>query len=483
MSLLYTPSPIQQEFHLCPADEILFAGSAGPGKSLALLMDPIQTQLVYEHERVKRREIQRSTGWAIHFRREFPMLAQTLDRAHTYFPKIDPKVHWNGDAYTFTFSCGYKFQFAHLKNPKDWQNYDSNQYTHLGFDELRQFEEEQYIRLATRVRSSDPELQKRKRIVSCTNPDPGWVRQRFIEPAPQGKKLLVTKVPLDDGTIAERTRIFIPATLKDNPDAAFRRDYELQLQDKPEHIRKSLLYGDWFVVAGAFFATEWYPNIHVCEPFKLPTGWKRFRSSDWGYKSPGCVHWWAVDTEGNFTCYREYTFQNTYVDDVAKQIREFERADGTWDEKSDISKLTGPLDTQAWEQRGQKGPSMAEVFASKGVYWEKCEKNKLASVQQLIRRLRQRSKLRAGDDGVPGIRFFKTCRKAITTIPSIGTDDKNAELPADGGQDHWLDSALYACAYRTIAADSDIGPQRRDEEDELLDRRRLKRGRYGYGGF
>lgn len=485
MASLYDPSPIQQEFHLCPADEILFAGSAGPGKSLALLMDPIQTQLFFEHERWRKGQIQQSEGWAIHFRREFPMLAQTLDRAHRFFPKIDQKVHWNGDSYTFTFQCGYKIQFGHMKNLNDWQNYDSNQYTHLAFDEVVQFEKEQYEALRTRVRSSDPEMARRKRVVSATNPSGNWVREMFVDPCPEGRRLMVTKLKMDDGSIEKRTRIFIPATLKDNPDAAFRRDYERTLQGAPEHIRKARLYGDWYVIAGAFYINEWDPKVHIVEPFKLPSGWTRFRSGDWGYKSPGCVHWWAVDTDGNLTCYREYTFQNTYVDDVARKIREIEIADGVWDEKRDCSKLTGPLDTQAWEQRGQRGPTMAEVMANHGVYWTKCEKNKYSAVQQFIRRLKQRDRVRKDADPIPGIRFFHTCRNAIKTIPALGTSETDAELPADGGPDHWHDSVLYACSYRSLSAESDVAPAKRDYEDDLELQRKKRRqssgGRHGYG--
>ncbi|MDQ3097606.1 MAG: phage terminase large subunit [Chloroflexota bacterium] len=477
---LYEPAPVQREFHLCPADEILFAGSAGPGKSLALLMDPIQTQVVFEHARWQRKEITESTGWAIHFRRTTPQLATTLARAHRILHKVDPNGRWKEDSNTFIFSCGYRFQFAHMKDDDDWAGYDSNDYTHLAFDELVTFTIQQYQMLTTRVRSDDPELQKRLRIVSATNPAPNWVREYFVDPAPEGRKLLVQNLTMDDGTVETKTRVFIPATLKDNPNESFRKKYEKNLQGQPEHVRRARLYGDWYVVDGAFFMQEFIPNLHVVAPFKIPEGWRRHRSCDWGYKSPGCVHWWAVDTHGDMVCYREFTFQNMYVDEVAAKIREFELADGTWDERKDVSKLTGPLDTQAWEERGNRGKSMAEVFVEKGVWWDKADKKRLPNVGQFIRRLRSRTKATEDDVGTPGIRFFRTCRKAITTIPAIGTDSGNPELPQDGGPDHWLDSTLYSCGYRTIAADSDDAPQRSEHDNELERARQRKRGRGGY---
>lgn len=480
---LYDPSPVQQEFHLCTADEALLGGAAGPGKSFALLMDPIQTQLIDEAERVRNGEIASSVGKAIHFRREFPMLTDTLDRAHRLFPKIDPKVHWDGDLRTFTFSCGYKYQFAHLKEKGDWRIYDSNEYTHIGFDELVQFEHDQYRYVSTRCRTSDPVLMKKLRVRGATNPGPGWVREYFVDPAPNGRVLLATKIRLDEGGERIRTRIFIPARLKDNPNADFRADYESRLKAELPHIRQARLYGDWYVVVGAFFAEEWMPALHVVEPYKIPPGCTRFRSMDWGYKNWGAVHWWAVDSDDNLDCYRELSFRKMDAAELADAVRATERANDEWDERRDCSKLTGPADYQIWEQRGTIGPTIAETMSSRGVWWEKCTKNRLAATQQLLRRLKSR-----GHGDRPGIRFHSDCKKAIQTIPSVQTDEANPEVPKDGGDDHWLDSVLYACMYRAATPESNEGPvrRRRDEWDDSRSsrpRRMIRSGRYGYGGF
>lgn len=480
---LYDPASVQSEFHLCTADEALLGGAAGPGKSLCLLMDPIITQMVGEHDRFQRGEIVESAGWALHLRREYTMLDETLNRAHSIFPRIDPKVHWDGDRKMFTFSCGYKYQFGHLKDVKDWRIYDSRQFTHIGFDELIQFEEEQYRYLITRVRTSDPVLMRLLRVRAATNPGPGWVRDYFVDPAPNGRVLLQKTIPLDDGTKRTRSRIFIPATLKDNPDQEYRRQYEANLKDQPAHIRQARLYGNWYVVAGAFFANEFDPAVHIVKPFKLPDGWTKFRSMDWGYKSPGVCLWWAVDKDENLICYRELVFRGRDSAELADDIRDIELAAGEWDSAKRCSKLSGPADTQIWENRGNTGPTIAEDMSEAGVWWEKAAKSKLASIQQLMGRLKDRS----GEKGVPAIRFFDTCKYAIRTIPSIGTDETNPELFKDGGDDHALDAVRYACMYRLIAPKTDYLPGGMSR-DELEDRRREKptskrRGRFGYGGF
>lgn len=484
MSSVYTPSAIQQEFHLCTADEAMVGGSGGPGKSLGLLMDPVQTQLVFEHQRWQRGEIPESIGKAIHFRREYRMLTETIDRAHRIFPKIDPGIKWDAESYTFRWSCGYKYQFGHLKDPNDWINYDSNQYDHIGFDELWQFEEEQYMRLTKRCRSTDPYLRARKRVRSATIPSGNWVRKYFVEPAREGRKLLTTTIKMDDGSFEKRTRIFIPALLKDNPDADFRRDYEANLKDSLPHIRKALLLGDWWVVIGAFFAEEFVPNVHVVEKFKIPSGWTRFRSMDWGYKSPCVVLWWAVDTDNNLICYREATFLKKDASEVAKAIREIEDAAGEWDHKLHCSRLSGPADNQIKEQRGTIGPTVLETMTDYGVYWEMATKNRHAAVQQILTRLKGR-----GEKGVPAIRFFENCKRTVETLPALETDALDIEVPKDGGDDHWFDAVAYACMYRLVTPEVDELPHSRNYYDEMDDMRRKKLnrqragGRFGYGSW
>lgn len=485
---LYEPAPVQAEFHVCPANEILLGGAAGPGKSLALLMDPIQTQLFGpdgEHERWRRGEIRSSVGWAVHFRREFPRLEQTIERSHRIFRALDPGIHWNGDSHTWTWSCGFKHQFGHIKDEEDKYNYASNEYTHIAWDELCEFSEEQYQYVNTRLRSSDPVLQRKLRIVAASNPAGNWVRRYFVEPARDGRVLLTRRIFLDDGTEETRTRIFIPATLKDNPNVGFRRRYEVELQDKPAHIRRALLYGDWWVIPGAFFADE-FREKHVVAPYPIPSGWRLFRAMDWGYKAWGVVLWFAVNTDGDMICYRELSFRNLDARAVALRIRDIEIAAGEWNEIRDCSRLTGPADTQIWEQRGTLGPTIHETMSHEGVFWQKCTKNRHASVAEFIRRLKDTGK---DGKGQPAITFFNTCRRTISTIPAIGTDPNDRELPEDGGDDHWLDTVLYACMYRAGAAKRDELPKPRKVYDELEEERRKRRdrqrrgGRYGYGGF
>lgn len=488
-SPLYVPSKWGSEFHALTCWEALGAGSAGPGKTEVLIHEPDQ-QVVVEHQRCSLDKKHphyhpwgTSTGWALYLRRELTMLDQTMARANRAYITMDPGYSFNQQKKTGTFSSGYKIQFGHCANPDDWQAYFSNEYTLILFDELTQFEEEQYENITARLRSTDPVLSQMLKIRSMSNPffrregvsgvkDPFWVRRRFVEPARQGRVRLTYKVTLPSGKVIERDRIYLPAKLQDNPDKTFVDQYYATLASKPDHIRKALLEGDWYFVAGAFFSDDFDPKRHVVRPFSIPRHWRRFRSMDWGFQTQGVVGWFAIDDDGKLVCYREFSFKKMHPREVAERIREHEEREGIkW--RGGRSPVPGVADTQLWEMRGDTGKSKAEEFAELGVSWRGADKRSRArNAERVLNRLRAWEK----NDPVPGLVFFETCKKCVQTIPSIMPDDNDPESPAKGGEDHWLDMVMYACAY--ASRDENI-PHHAESDDE--DYKPVPSGTWGYG--
>lgn len=489
---LYEPSKWQQEFHDLPHDEALGAGSAGPGKSLCLLMD-CNERIVLEHERAAnpshrfRTGKGQSKGWALHLRRTFPMLEQTLERAHQYFKAIDPDVKWDGDSHTFKFWSGLKYTFGHCQKLNDWEKYQSNQYDYICFDELTQFDEEQYNQIKTRLRSSDKLLMRMLKVRAMSNPlarrlagedfvirNPHWVRDRFVKPFPSGRETIVRRFKNKLGKEIKRTRIYLPASLYDNPDADFVAQYEAQLLDQPDHIRAAMLYGDWFVSPDSFFGMHWDKRIHVCDPFRIPDDWPIFRSMDWGYRVQGALHWYAQDPDGTLFVIYERMFRMKDAAEMAKEILQIEEDMGLPSRRG--SRLTGPADHNLWEERGDTGKSKAEVMAAMGVNWVKAsKKRKQRNAELLVARLRAHHK----GTTKPGIVFFRSCQQAIMTLPAIATDPNDPNVPLDGPGDDAPDSVLYGCEY----ASRDRSTIRREEPDDFDDDDAPKperRGNFGY---
>lgn len=485
----YTPSPWGREFHARDEDEVMGAGAAGVGKSLVLATDPLPF-IVLEDERARKKEIRKGESVAkfLHLRRELGMLEETIGRAKRMYPHVDPDVQFKEEfgKPTCIFRSGAKIIFGGCKDAGDFAQYETAEYLRVYYDELRQFEEEQYNQINTRCRTSDPVLAPFVGIRSASNPTPNWVRKRFVDPAPAGGVILREwmKSP-STGKKSARTRIFLKGTLYDNPNKAFIEQYELNLLSKPNHIRNALLYGDWYVHVGAYYSDDFRRDLHVIRPFVVPGHWTRFRSLDWGYKTWGCCLWWAINEDGDMICDREYSFRFKEATKVAERIREIEQDMGLWDEKRDRSKLTGPADTQLWEERGESGISKAEEMAHVGVTWVAAIK-KAGSRRRAALRLITRLKDHGDGTGLPGIVWFETCRQCVKTIPGIEADPHDPEEPLKQPDDHWHDATLYAVSYRMPAGD-EKGRDWYDEDDdddkeERADRRR-SRGNYGYGSF
>lgn len=505
LDVVYQASAWQQEFHNLPHREALGAGAAGPGKTMCLLMDPV-SQIIVEHQRCEQKEHPYHIGWgdsqgrALHLRRTLKELEQSIQRTHRIFPKMDPEAHWDNQKTTWAFASGFKFQFGHCKDHDSYTEYMSSEFTHISYDELITFEEEQYTQINMRLRTTDPILAQMLRIRAMSNPmmtasmvtsvrDPHWVRKRFVDPAPEGRETLEYQYEMDDGSFGVATRIYLPATLFDNPNKEFVRQYAATLSAGPKHIKEALLYGNWYFTAGSFYGDVWERSKHVCAPFKVPSEWPMFRSMDWGYKQPGCVHWWAMDGDQNIYAVKELTFKGKDVEEVALLIQQIEREMGLWqsgaNSKGGRSSITGPADTQLWEDRGDIGLSKAAIMAKNGVSWVKAEKtgggigrrHRKTNADKLTFRLKDNR------GGRPGIVFFKNCEMAIRTIPMVQTNLDLPDEPMDGGDDHWHDSVLYACAFASHGS-AGIGQRKQkdeweDEDDEV--RIRAHRGRDGYG--
>lgn len=500
----YQPSKWQREFHELTTTEALGGGAAGPGKTETLLMEPIP-KVWQEHQRCSDPnhpfplEWGHSKGWALFLRRTMPMLLNTLTRAKIRYHSIDPDVKWNENDHIFTFSSGYKVQFGHCKDPDSHEGYLGQEYDLILYDELVQFEEEQYNQINKRLRSVDALLRYQLKIRGMTNPlaqqegmetvrlkNPNWVRDYFVKPAPEGGVIIPKVITLRSGEKVTRTRIYLKATLYDHPDPEFIRIYEADLQDSPEHIRRAYLYGDWDSLQGGYFADVWNARLHVIPSFAIPATWRMWRSMDWGYVAPGCVHWWAMDEDGNVYCVHEYWFKGLTATQVAKRIHVIEKDLGLWPSGQKKSQLTGPADSQLWERRGETAKSKAEEFAAEGIFWVVADKKSRGNAA-----MRVHQRLKDHDFGTkrPGLMIFSRCQHLIQTLPVMQIDPKSPSgEPMDGGDDHAIDSCFYSCSFASHGIKG-IPPRRAPKDDdaefdEMGDNRRrvASRGRDGYGG-
>jgi hypothetical protein len=135
----YKPHPKQGEFHRCKANEVLFGGSAGPGKSHALRQDCLDWCM-------------RIPGLQTFlFRRTFPELEKNhILPSQAEFPK--ELGTYNKGHRRWEFRNGSMLHFCHCQYEQDVFQYQGAEIHRLAIDELTTFTEFQYDYLRGRVR-------------------------------------------------------------------------------------------------------------------------------------------------------------------------------------------------------------------------------------------------------------------------------------------------------------------------------------------
>ncbi len=324
----------QKAFMDADATEVLFGGAAGGGKSYGQLIDSMRFAMQYPKSK------------QLILRRTFPELEKSLIRgALELFPR--EAYRYNQSSHTATWANGSLIDFGYCNYEKDVYNYQSAEYDVLRFDELTHFTEFMYQYLTSRVRGAN---EYPKQIKGSTNPGGVghvWVKERFIDPVPP-ETVLETNIG---------SRVFLPSLLDDNPfltkaDPNYRR----RLEALPEREKKALLFGDWNIFDGQFFA-EFSSELHVCAPFEIPAHWRRYRAIDYGLDMLACL-WVAVDEQKRAYVYREVYEPDLIISEAAARIRTANGGDG-------IAMTLGPPDL--WARRQETGRSAFDIFAENGV--------------------------------------------------------------------------------------------------------------------
>ena len=423
----------QVDFLAAPEKEVLYGGAAGGGKSFAMLVDLLRYAANGNHR-------------ALLLRRTLAELTELVDQSRKLYPKAFPGSIFRESKNTWSFPSGATALFSYVDKDTDVTRYQGQSFTWIGIDELGQYPTPyvwDYLR--SRLRTTDPNIETYMRASANPGGIGGWwLKRMFVDPAVPNEPFWATDIeskkilcygpnhPLHPNKPLYQRR-FIPARLTDNPFLMESGEYEAMLLSLPEVERRRLLEGDWDVADGAAFS-EFERAIHVVEPFEVPYNWPRLRAADYGYSSPSCVLWGAVDWDGTIWIYREF-YDKGYTGEAQAQIVNALEAD---DPLMQISVLDG----SCWSKHGT-GPSIAESMIRNGVRWIPADKNRLPGKIELHRRLAVNERTEE-----PKLKIFATCTNLIRTLPTIPLSKTNSEDVDTKAEDHAYDALRYMCMTR-----------------------------------
>ena len=399
----------QTDFLAAGEQDVLYGGSAGGGKSYAMLVDPLRYMHIKEHR-------------ALLLRKSMPELRELIDKSRELYPKAFAGAKFREVEKIWRFPSGASLEFGYLDRDADVYRYQGQSYTWIGIDELTQYPTEfplQYLQ--SRLRTTNNAIQC---YIRCTA-NPGgvggnWVKKRYLDPAP----------PNESFTGKDKiTRKFIPASLSDNPYLNDDGKYEQMLESLPPTQRRQLLEGNWDVSEGAAF-TEFEYDKHTIAPYELPKHWTRVKGIDYGYAAESAVIWGCIDpADETLIIYRELYQKGLTGEALALRIFEFE--------KEDRLSVSGVLDGAAWARTGSTGPTVGEVLSRAGHKLRRADKNRIQGKIQIHERLK------IADNGRPKMQIFNTCPNLIRELQSIPLDPSRPEDVDTKASDHAYDALRY----------------------------------------
>lgn len=149
----------------------------------------------------------------------------------------DVHYHVNNVAGTLRFWNGsviLMLDLADLPSDPNFERFGSMEATIAACDEVSEVSQKAIEVLFSRLRWKTHETFKVSKMLLTTNPTTNWVRSRFVQDEN------------GDRIVTREGEFYVPFSVFDNPDIAFRQTYEAALHKISDQATKErLLYGNW----------------------------------------------------------------------------------------------------------------------------------------------------------------------------------------------------------------------------------------------
>ena len=278
-------------------DELVIAGPAGTGKSLAALF---RLHLTALHNPNIRCLIVRKTAVSL-----TSTTLVTFDKKVATDALTRGIVKWFGgsarEAAGYRYSNGSVIVVGGMDKPEKIM---SAEYDLVFADEATELTIADWEAIATRLRNGV--LSWQQQIAACNPGGPKhWLKLR----CDTGEATMLVSQHRDN-----------PAYV--NADGSYTKQgaaYFKKLEALTGVRRLRLYLGKWAAAEGQIYE-GWDDAVHLVDPFAIPDAWTRWWTVDFGFTNPFVLQCWAEDGDGRLFLYREIYRTKRLVEDHARDI-------------------------------------------------------------------------------------------------------------------------------------------------------------------
>lgn len=431
--------PHEQQILFMNADEIeqLFGGAKRGGKSHGGSQKAIMLSMMFPGNR------------GLMYRQN---LTDLKDSTLTTFFNVCPpgliRQHHKGDRMV-TFINGSHFIYRGVGDEKELEKVKGIDLGWMFGDEPSEVEESTYLMLLAQLNWKLPNNKRPPymSLLTC-NPEPGWVKKRFIDPLPTHPK-----TGKFTSYHASPSRIFIPSRPTDNP--YLPADYVAFLRANfPLEWVEKYVEGSWEVSEGMVYK-EFGRSTHVVNWHPPLSELKLYGSIDHATTGVTCLIIIGVDQYGNFWVVREYYERDRLVSDHARAmldiISRVEQVNGTM-EYILIDPATGQRSSQGNYQLQDVRTLYAEAGINTIPAWNTIEAG-VERIKQLLHPVPSHIHPITGELGSPHLFIYgPECPNLIEEFMGWKKDIDQYGYVKYKGLDHALDNVRYIAVSRPLPA-------------------------------
>lgn len=434
------------------ADEILYGGAAGGGKSWLLRALAIIFAVQVPNLQV------------FLFRRKVKDLVATHMRGPTSFPVmlkeyVDDKLcNINTSNNFIQFENNSIISLNHCQHESDLTNFLSSEIHVLLLDESTTFSEKMIRFLRGRLRLGSLVVPEELQcclpfIVYGTNPRGEshlMFKSHFVDAGIPGEPF---KAPVTEGGM---NRVFIPSLLSDNPHIEAGYADKLRGMGDPDVV-ESYLSGDWSITEGAALP-RLSRKYHLIKQSVICPSWKVYRAYDYGFSAPYFVGFYCISSGESSTVFNPPKGSIIFIgeiygaderniglkEDAAKQAKKIKLYQDTWLSYTIVRK--GPADSAIFDD--DRKPNIAEEMEDEGITWVHADKTPGSRARGLttLRKYIFNSVYYRYEK--PGIYFTTRCTNLFPQLCSLELDESKVEDVNTKTNDHGYDMVRYVVLSR-----------------------------------